>query len=359
MTTPISNQIMVITGASSGIGLATAQAAARLGARVVMAARNARDLEAQAEAIRREGGEAIAAPTDVTEYEQVEQLARVAVETYGAIDTWISSAAVSLYATFEESSLDDFRRIVETNFFGQVNCAKVALPLLEHSGGALICIGSALSDRGVPLQGAYCASKHALKGWIDALRVELHQRGSKVRVTLIKPSSINTPLFNKAKTQMGVMPQPIPPIYPPELAAEVILHAAAGNERDAFVGGAGKFLSVAEKISPRLVDLHQTRKGFEAQKTDWPKSATAPNNLYEPVEHDGGVHGDFLDRTESVSYYHSIATHTSGVAMLGAGVALGAAAAVRERDRQSQTPILLAALAFALGMKAALSTRSG
>src|SRR5690606_29130495 len=166
-----------------------------------------------------------------------------------------------------DQPLNDFRRVLEVNFMGQVHCAKVALPYLEETGGALLCVGSTLSDRGVPLQGAYCASKHALKGWLDSLRVELKREGSKVRITLIKPSSIDTPLFNKARTQLGVMPQPIPPVYPPELAAEAILWAAERRPRDLFVGGAGKLLSVAERIRPGLVDLQQLYQGFESQKS--------------------------------------------------------------------------------------------
>jgi NAD(P)-dependent dehydrogenase (short-subunit alcohol dehydrogenase family) len=332
MPTRISEQVMVITGASSGIGLATAREAARQGAKVVLAARNERDLEQAAEEIRRAGGDALAVPTDVTSADQVENLAAQAISRWGRIDTWVNNAAVSAYATFREQTLEDFRRILEVNFMGQVHGARSALPHLERTGGALICVGSALSDRGVPLQGAYCASKHALKGWIDSLRVELERDGSRVRVTLVKPSSINTPLFNKAKTQMGVMPQPIPPIYDPDLAAEAILRAAEGHVRDVFVGGAGKALSVAERVSPKLLDAHQRLTGFEAQKTEWPKGAGAPSNLYDPVEHDGGVRGDFLRSSHRRSTYQAIAAHPILGSLAGAAaLVVGAAALGRGR----------------------------
>ncbi|HEV2148939.1 MAG TPA: SDR family oxidoreductase [Longimicrobiaceae bacterium] len=355
MPKPIKEQVIVITGASSGIGLLTAKEAARQGARVVLAARNQRDLQKAAEEIRRDGGEAIAVPTDVTSYEQVEALARRAAEEYGRIDTWVNNAGVSLYATFEEASLEDFRRVVDVIFYGQVHGARAALPYLKASEGALICVGSALSDRGVPLQTAYCAAKHAIKGWLDGLRVELMKEGANVRVTLVKPSSINTPLFNKAKTQMGVMPMPIPPIYEPELAAEGILRAAQGNERDLFIGGAGKAMSMGERISPKLLDLQQLRQGFKKQKTQWPKSDDAPNNLFSHVEDDGGTRGDFTPQARTRSLYQEVAAHPVA-SPLGAAAVLGVAALLmgKRRDRGVQAG-LLALGAFGLTGKGALS----
>ncbi len=324
MSKAISGQVIVIVGASSGIGLCTALEAARRGAKVVLAARNARDLDAAVEQIGRAGGQAIAVTTDVTEYPQVEALARRAVEAYGRIDSWVSNAAVSLYGTFDQLSLEEFRQIMDVNFMGQVHCAKAALPYLEMTAGTLICVGSALSDRGIPLQGAYCASKHALKGWLDSLRVELLAAGSSVRITLIKPSSINTPLFNKAKTYMGVMPQPVPPIYDPDLAAEVILYAAEHGGRDLFVGGGGKALSLAEKISPAILDRYEVVRGFESQKTEWPKGKDAPSNLYEPLPSDGGVRGDFVQQATSRSTYQSLAMRSLVTPLvLGAAVGVG------------------------------------
>jgi NAD(P)-dependent dehydrogenase (short-subunit alcohol dehydrogenase family) len=353
MPKPISKQVIVIAGASSGIGLATALAAARGGAKVVLAARNAHDLDKAVERIRREGGEAIAVPADVSVYEEVEMLAQEAVHAYGRIDTWVNNAGVSAYGHFRELSLDDIRRIMDVNFLGQVHGARAALPHLERTAGALVCVGSTLSDRGVPLQSIYCASKHALKGWLDAFRVELREEGSPIRVTLIKPSSINTPLFNKAKTQLGVMPQPIPPVYDPELAAEAILHAAVSNERDIFVGGAGKVMSTAERISPKLLDVHQRYQGFAAQKTAWPKSSTAPNNLYEHVDHDGGVRGDFLEGSHHRSAYQAMDKHAVLASLVGAAV-LGIAAAGLRRRQDSVLGTTLTAAAIALSGKALL-----
>ena len=327
MNKAIERQVIVITGASSGIGLATAQEAARRGAKVVLAARNAADLQKWAGMIMREGGSAIAVPTDVTNFNDVEALARNAVSTFGRIDTWISAAAVSVYGTFDQIPLEDFRRIIDVNFMGQVHCAKAALPALKQSKGTLIAVGSALSDRGVPLQGAYCASKHALKGWLDSLRTELEREHSSVNVVLVKPSSINTPLFQKARTFMGVEPRPIPPIYEPELAVKAILQAAENPQRDVYVGGAGKLLSVAERISPKALDTHQRWFGFEAQKTKWPKMADQPHNLYSPLQDDGGVRGDFSPKATRHSVYQMMEPGSiyklMGLALLGGlGIAL-------------------------------------
>lgn len=295
---PIDEQVIVITGASSGIGRATAREAARRGSRVVLAARNASDLEEAAEECRRAGGEAIAVPTDVTDLRQVEALARRAVETFGRIDTWVNNAAVTLYGTFRDTPAEDFRRIMDVNFMGQIHGAKAALPHLEASGGALICVGSVLSDRGAPLQSGYSATKHA---------------------------SINTPFFEKARTHMSVQPRPIAPVYSPEAVADAILHAAVSNEQELYVGGGGKLLSIANRISPRLVDLLLRMSGFDSQLTDRPRSPDSPNNLYAPLEDDGGVHGEFTGEERRGSAYTRLERSARGASIAGATL-LGASA---------------------------------
>ncbi len=355
MPRPLSQQVVVVTGASSGAGLATAQAAAARGARVVLAARNASDLEAAAAAIRASGGDALAVPTDVTDAEAVESLAARAVEAYGRIDTWVNNAGVTAYATFREQSVEDFWQVMRVNVLGQIHGAKAALPHLERSAGALICTGSVLSDLSVPTQAAYCASKHAIRGWVEALRIELAQAGSPVRVTLIRPASMNTPLFEKAKTQLGAVPQPLGPTYEPEVYAAVVLRAAEGDERDAFVGGAGWGATLMARVSPTLVSAFIASPLATPPASDRPKPPGAPDNLYGPVDDDGGVRGLYSDRAMAHSPYLALAGHSVGAATVAA-VAAGAWARVAARRSEGKAlPVLLAVAALAFVGKAVTS----
>mgnify|MGYP001027618125 CR=1 FL=1 len=330
MPKPVASQVIVITGGSSGIGLATAIEAARRGARVVLAARNRQSLDEAVGSIRAQGGEAIGVPTDVTDAAQVQALAVAAEETFGRIDTWVNNAGVLNVAGFLDQPLEDFEQVIRVNFLGQVYGARAALPYLEASAGALVCIGSAYGDRGAPLWTAYCASKHAIKGWLDGLRVELRKAGSPVRVTLIKPATINTPLFGKAKTQIGVKPVGMPPYYAPELVAEAVLHAAESDERDVYVGESGLALSLGERMSPKLVDAFMGLFAFPLQRSHEPKDADAPNNLYAPVTDDGGVRDGLPELRWSP--YAAAKRHPMR-ALAAAGLVAGLAAAVTRRRR--------------------------
>src|SRR5215216_8017384 len=242
---PVADQVLVIVGASSGIGLVTAKMAARRGARVVLSARNARDLARAVDEIRAEGGRAVHQAADVADFAQVQAIAETAVREFGHVDTWVNNAAVAVYGRVMEVSLDDMRRQFDVNYWGQVHGSRVAVPLLKQQGGALINVASALSDRAIPLQGNYCAAKHALKGFTDALRMELEEEGLPISVTLVKPASIDTPFFEKAKTYLGVEPQPVPPVYTPDVVADVILQAAQYPIRELIAGGAALKVSAA------------------------------------------------------------------------------------------------------------------
>jgi NAD(P)-dependent dehydrogenase (short-subunit alcohol dehydrogenase family) len=305
---PLREQVIVITGASSGIGLVTARLAAQRGARVVLVARNSDDLARAVEDIRRHGGRAIHVVADVAVPEQVDGIADVAVRQFGRIDTWINNAAVSMYGRTMEVSIEDMRRQMDVNYWGQVYGCRVGVRHLRVRGGALINVASALADRAIPLQGNYCAAKHALKAFTDALRMELEEEGIPVSVTLVKPASIDTPFFEKAKSYLGVEPQPVPPVYAPEVVSEVLLHAAQRPLREIIAGGSGAKLSAARFV-PRLADQYMQRWTFDSQRTDAPTSGRA-NNLYTPVAHDGGERGrNWSAHVRRSSVYTKAALH--------------------------------------------------
>jgi len=331
---PIEEQVMVITGASSGIGLVTATRAAERGASVVLAARNEQDLRSATDAIRRAGGRAIYVVADVADPIQVQAIADAAVREFGRIDTWVNNAAVAMYGRIMEVSTADMRRQFDVNYWGQVYGCQVAVPHLRKEGGALINVASALADRAIPLQGNYCAAKHAVKAFTDTLRMELEAEGAPISVTLIKPASIDTPFFDKAKTYLGVEPQPVPPVYAPEIVADAILTCAQRPVRDVVTGGMGKMLSLADR-APGIADKYMERTLFTAQQTDKPAGGR-PDNLYQPVAHDGGARGrNWTGRTKSTSIYTKGALHPELVAaaIVGTAVAIAAVLAAGGRRR--------------------------
>jgi short-subunit dehydrogenase len=315
---PLREQVVVITGASSGIGLVSAKQAAELGARVVLVARNGNDLERAVEDIRGNGGRAISVVADVAVAEQVNRIADVAVREFGRIDTWVNNAAVSMYGRITEVSIEDMRRQMDVNYWGQVYGSRVAVQYMRGRGGALVNVASALADRAIPLQGNYCAAKHALKAFTDALRMELEEEGIPISVTLVKPASIDTPFFQKARTYLGVEPQPVPPVYAPEVVSEVILRAAERPLRELVAGGAGAKLSAARFV-PRLADRYMQRWTFAAQRTDTRTNGRA-DNLYMPVADDGGERGGTWTghvRRSSV-YTNAVLNPAATVAVLSA-----------------------------------------
>jgi NAD(P)-dependent dehydrogenase (short-subunit alcohol dehydrogenase family) len=288
---PLAEQVLVITGGSSGIGLATARLAAAAGAKVVLAARNQRDLAAAVRAIQAAGGHALAVTADVSDPEQVEGIAVEAMREFGRIDTWVNNAGVSLYGKVLDTSLDDMHRQFEINFWGSVYGSLAAVHQMRKRGGTLINVASVLADRAVPLQGIYCASKHALKAFTDALRMELEADRVPIKVCLIKPASMATPLIDKAKTSLTEEPQPIPPVYAPEVAARAILSCAERPVREVVAGGAGLLLRFGQAVSPRLTDKYLERSGFARQQSGRSVQPGRRDNLYEAMPHDGGERG--------------------------------------------------------------------
>src|SRR5919109_4041428 len=271
---PIDQQVVVVVGASSGIGRETARRFAKRGAKLVVSARSQPGLASLVAEIQGEGGVVTAIPADVAECAQVNAVAERAIEAYGRLDTWVHLAAVSVYAPFEQTTPEEFRRIIDVNLLGQVYGAMAALPHLRRVGrGALIHVSSVEARRALPLQSAYAASKHGMEGFLEALRLELQHEGVPISVTNILPASINTPLFNKARTKLGVKPAGMPPLYQPGLVAESILYAAEHPRRDLIGGGAGQAIRLLHRLCPLLADAYLWRPCFARQRTQEPKAA--------------------------------------------------------------------------------------
>src|SRR5829696_704083 len=290
---PIEEQVVVLMGASSGIGRETALRFAERGARVVVSARGEEGLASLVEEIRREGGEATYVVADTSEFDQVKVVAERAVEEYGTLDTWVHLAAVGLFATFEQTTPEEFARLIDVNLMGQVYGAMAALPHIKREGrGALIHISSVEAKRSFPLHSAYGASKHGIDGFLEAVRVELKHEGWPISVTQVMPGTINTPFFDKGRTKLGVKPVGVPPIYEPQTVANIILYAAENPARDLVCGGAAQLMIINQRLSPRMVDaILTTRAGFSSQMTDEPRTEgevdttlTSPGTQYSATQ---------------------------------------------------------------------------
>jgi len=239
----------------------------------------------------------------------VQRVAQRAVTEYGRLDTWVHAAAVLLVAPFTQTTPEEFQRVIDVNLMGQVHGAMAALPHLQRQGGALIHISSMGAKRGVPLQTAYCASKHGIDGFVETLRMEVRREQLPVSVTNVMPATINTPLFDQARTKIGVKPVAPPPIYQPEVVVDAVLYAAAHPVRDLVVGGSAKALILGEKLAPRLLDALLVRFGFEAHDTGEPKSADAPDNLFAPLDAHDTARDGFDAGAWPRSLYTSLQQH--------------------------------------------------
>ena len=336
----LSEQVVVITGASSGIGLVTAREAARRGAKLVVAARAEDALRRLVEEITSQGGEAVHVVADVGKQEDVRRIAEAALERFGRIDTWVNNAGVSIYGRIMDTPFEDMRRLYETNFWGVVYGSVVAAEHLRQRGGALINVGSVLSDRAIPVQGVYSSSKHAVKGFTDALRMELEEEGAPVSVTLIKPSTIDTPYTKHAKNLLeDKEPSLPPPVYAPETVAEAILHCAETPERDVYVGGGGKALSVIGKYAPRLSDKVMENFMIDAQQKDGPRAGVRDDaGLYEASGNLKERSGDDRVVFESSAYTKaSLHPVLTGALFVGAGLATAALVSRRKTKGDGRT----------------------
>ncbi|HSU36776.1 MAG TPA: SDR family oxidoreductase [Propionibacteriaceae bacterium] len=332
---PLSEQVVVVLGASSGIGRASALALAGRGAKVVVSARSEGALASLVAEIIANGGEASAVVADVVDFQQVQQVASSAAQTYGRIDTWVNCAAVSLFADFEGTTPEEFRRLSEVNYLGQVHGALAALPHLKAAGrGAIIAISSVESIVSLPRHAAYSASKHAVEGAMDALRRDLTAAKVPISVTSVKPATINTPLFNNSRSKMDVKPKGPPPYYRPSVVADCVVYAAEHPVRDLFAGGSAAAMVITQFIAPTLMDRYLSRIGVRQERTTEPSPGLTSGNLDQPSA-DHRVEGDLSRRARRFSALTWAQTHPKASRIAAGAVVLGAPLAVVRRNQRA------------------------
>ncbi|MFI6146984.1 SDR family oxidoreductase [Streptomyces sp. NPDC051109] len=326
-------ETVVITGASAGIGRATARAFAARGANVALLARGRAGLDAAAQEVERAGGHALTLPTDMADHRQVEAAADSAVATFGRVDVWVNCAFASVFAPFTEITPEEYARATQVTYFGFVNGTRAALAhMLPRDRGTIVQVGSALGARSVPLQSVYCGAKHAVNGFTSSVRTELMHQGSNVRVTVVQMPAVNTPQFSWVLSRLSKKPQPVPPIYQPEIAARAVLYAADHPGRKQYYVGASTAATIlADKIAPGLLDRYLARTGYASQQTDQPDHHQNRHNLWEPVddEQDHGAHGAFDELAHARAPQLWLSHHPALAASLLAGATLAGAWACR------------------------------
>lgn len=328
-----SGRVAVITGASAGVGRATARALARRGWSLGLLARGQKGLDAAMEEAERIGVPATALSTDVGDASAVEAAAETVERELGPIDAWVNNAMTSVFGPFAEVAIEDVRRVTEVTYLGYVHGTRAALDrMLPRDRGVIVQVGSALAFRGIPLQSAYCAAKHAIRGFDDAVRAELLHEHSNVRICEVHLPAVNTPQFRWVRSLLDRAARPVPPIYQPEVAAEAIAWVLDHPRRSTWVGPSTVAAIVAGTIAPGLVDRYLARTGYRSQQTSEPADDLRPDNLYAPVEVDAGAHGPFDARAHERTLQPWLARHRGGlVAAATAGAALAAVVGARGR----------------------------
>ena len=323
--------VVVVTGASAGVGRAVARRFAQSRARIGLIARGADGLSAAVADVEALGGQAMALPGDVADAGAVERAAARVEEVYGPIDVWVNNATVSVFARVQDMTAEEFQRVTAVTYLGCVHGTQAALRrMLGRDRGVIVQVGSALAYRAIPLQSAYCAAKHAIQGFTEALRCELLHDHSGVRVTMVHLPAINTPQFDWNRSKLPRRPQPVPPIFQPEIAAEAVFYAAHHNRREIKVGWPTVKAVYGNKIAPGYADRKLAETSFEAQQTDEPVAPHRADNLWRPVPGDHGSHGRFDERARGFSPLLWADLHRPAVAAV-AGLALGAAVLLARR----------------------------
>ena len=334
------NRTIAITGASAGVGRATAVAFAKRGASIGLIARGRAGLEGARKEVESFGGRAIPIVADVAEASQVEAAATEIEERLGPIDVWVNNAMTSVFSPIKEMTADEFRRVTDVTYLGVVYGTLAALRrMLPRDRGSIVQVGSALAYRGIPLQAAYCGAKHAIQGFCDSLRAELLHDRSRVRVTMVQLPAMNTPQFDWVKSRLRNRAQPVPPIYEPEVAANAIEWASRHDRREIYVGFSTDTAIIGNKAAPGLGDWYLARHGYESQQTSEPEDPSRPNNLWDPVddERDFGAHGRFGSRARPGSIQtwlteHRMATIAGALAATAAIVAAGRRTTLHARN---------------------------
>ena len=325
---------VVITGASAGIGRATAELFGRQGARVALIARGEDGLRGAAEAVERAGGTALPLQADVADFDALDRAAGRAETELGPIDVWVNVAFTSVFAPFTKITPAEFKRVTEVTYLGYVYGTMAALArMVPRDRGTIVQVGSALGYRAIPLQSAYCGAKHAVNGFTESVRCELLHDHSNVKITVVQMPAVNTPQFSWVKSRLPRRPQPVPPIYEPEVAAEGVVFAAAHPDRKEYwVGGSTAATIFAQKFAAPLLDRYLGKTGYDSQQTDQPEPAGQPSNLWQPVDQppgsDHGAHGEFDDRARGHSGHDAAAQAAESAAAAVAETAESAGAAV-------------------------------
>ncbi len=297
------DKVVVITGASGGVGRVTAWEFAKQGAKIALLARSPEQLDATKKEVEEHGGKALTITCDVADHLAVEYAADLVERELGEIDVWVNNAMASVFAPVKEITPEEFKRVTEVTYLGTVYGTKSALKrMLPRNKGSIVFVGSALAYRGIPLQSAYCAAKHAIQGFYDSLRSELMHENSNIKTCMVQLPGLNTTQFGWVLSRLPNKPKPMGKVYQPEVAARAIVYAAAHNRREIFVGFSTFQAIIGNKIAPWLGDFVLSKKGYKGQQTDVPVEADRKNNVWEPVPGDRGAHGDFHKDAKSSSF---------------------------------------------------------